>query len=153
MLFRSFIVTRNEVKIFKNELNRLGFRDPLSYNYTTANGEQVRSFIDPLLKKDKKTNQFKSWAQQQQRWKKLISRWHDDFYKQYKKKWDFQLKLYDYQTSVVITIKDDHISSQSKKSDIIARQNKHQELLKDFAIFLYDGFLNKKKGFGKCLYE
>lgn len=150
---KPFITTKNEVSIFKAELKKLGYDFPHPYQYLTNVGEQARAVIDPLLQKDTKTSDFVLWNKQQQKWKKMLSQWHTLFYKTYKKKFDFELKLYDYKTHVAITIKDDCIDSITKKSEIIARQQKHSELLKDFAAFLYDGFLNKKKGFGKCLYE
>lgn len=150
---KPFLVTKNEVKIFKQELSKLGYTTPNCYDYVTDVGDRVRAAIDPLLTKDKETNDFIIWEKQQRKWKKKISEWHTSFYKNYNKKYDFELKLYDYTTSVVITIKDEKIDSLNKVSEITARQQKHVELLNDFAAFLYEGFLNKKKGFGKCLYE
>lgn len=150
---KPFIMTKNQVAIFKTELKKLGYDFPFPYNYGDATGDTVRAAINPLLEKDKKTAAYVTWERDQKKWKKMIGMWHDLFYQQYQKQWDFKIKLYDYVKYVAFTIHDEKIDMLTKKSEIMARQKKHQELLNDFAMFLYDGFLNKKKGFGKCLYE
>lgn len=148
-----FLTRENQVKIIGDKILQEGMDFLAPYYWIDEIGESLRKNINPLLQKSKKTKSFKDWEKGQLQWKKVMGKWHDMFYATYKKQFDFSLKLYEYQSHLAITIKDDIIETVSNSNELKHRQSLHQELITDFATFLYDGFLNKKKGFGKCLYE
>jgi hypothetical protein len=148
-----FFSRENQIDVFKTVLSREGFDSFAPYSYITETGTKIRKSIDTLLGKKEKTSQFKKWEKDQKKWKELIGEWHDMFYENYAKNFEFKIKFFDHDSYLALTIQDDVIENMKSLSQIKKRQLLHKELLIDFATFLCNSFLNKEKGFGKCLYE
>jgi hypothetical protein len=146
----------NEVKIIAEGLDKFNY--DIWYPYLTwpdPEEEKVRGTIDPILSKDKLTTEAKEWHKNLNKFLNIVDKWHTDFLKNYKGKHDFELKLYRYSNNDLfgITILDKKIKNMKNKKDILKRQGEYSGLLKAFAEYLYEGFLNSKKLFPKTRYE
>lgn len=144
----------NEIEIISNGLKKSGYKDTwYPYQWTTEDGDKVREIIDPILSKSKDTTEMKKWNNDFEKLKDIVNVWHIDFLKKNKKKYDFEIKLYDYGNSCIFTTKDDKHDQIKGKDAVRERQYQYLKAFDDFAKYLYKGFLEEKDIFPKCLYE
>ena len=152
---KPFMGHKNYYETIKNMITAMGHQAINPMIWVDEVSQLLRDNITKEISKQSKTPEYKKWIINQGKFKKIVARWHDAFLKEIKKeKYDFDLKLYNYEGEYLyITIKDDKINTLKDIKDINKRQEKHVELIIKFSEFLERKFINKDKMFAKCIYE